>query len=66
MRCSQARELLSSYVDRELAAKQAGAAWEHLAGCSDCSAHLASLQQTRQLVSALGPKKAEEERKNEG
>jgi hypothetical protein len=58
MRCAQARELLSSYVDRELPPKQARAAWEHLAGCADCSARLALLQQTRRLVSALGPKKA--------
>jgi hypothetical protein len=49
---------LSSYLDGAVTGQQMQATREHLAGCQQCSTEFVLLQQTQQMVAALGPKRA--------
>jgi hypothetical protein len=58
MTCAETRVRLSSYLDGAVTGQQMQATREHLASCQKCSAEFGLLQQTQQLVTALGPKKS--------
>lgn len=51
--CSYIEEKLSAYMDGELAAEDAGRVERHLAECGHCSALLADLKRTKELVGGL-------------
>ena len=51
--CSRIEEKLSLYIDGELGARDAGLVEEHLAGCGRCSALLADLRKTKEIVGSL-------------
>jgi anti-sigma factor RsiW len=53
MDCLEAQELLSAYLDRELAPAARDAVADHLKGCSKCAATLASFQQLSELSGHL-------------
>jgi len=48
-------EALSALVDGQLASDDEAAALDHLAGCDECAAELASVTAVRNLVRALPP-----------
>jgi len=53
MKCSEAKPLMSSYLDAEITRSQVSALQEHLQSCSDCSQRYQVLRRTQALVAAL-------------
>lgn len=51
MRCSKAGKYLSSYIDNELGAKEAGLLESHLAQCDRCRGELEQMRQLQGLFS---------------
>ncbi|MGC2110810.1 MAG: zf-HC2 domain-containing protein [Candidatus Korobacteraceae bacterium] len=58
MTCSVAKRHMSSYLDGAVTRRQLTQMNEHLHGCLECSARLASLRRTQSLVGSLGRKVA--------
>jgi hypothetical protein len=58
MRCTQARPLFSSYLDGAVGGAEMQEISEHLGRCQACRVEYGQLEQTRVLVSWLGPKQA--------
>lgn len=58
MRCTDARLMMSLYLDNAVARHQRQTVEQHLRECGDCSKEYASLECTRQLVGSLGRKPA--------
>lgn len=58
MRCTDARLVMSLYLDNAVARSQRLAVEQHLRECRDCGTEYASLQRTQQLVGRLGRKPA--------
>jgi len=61
MKCSQARSLLSPYLDGEITGTQMMALHQHLGCCQPCHEKYASLRQTQQLLVGSGRRKAPED-----
>ena len=55
MDCRAVRPLLSAYMDNEVTPDELRLVQEHVAGCADCAAILASYRQLRTAVRALPP-----------
>lgn len=53
MKCAEARELLSAYLDRTLSTSECAELEEHLRLCPVCAQELAELQQTVALIASL-------------
>jgi hypothetical protein len=58
MKCSVAKELMSSYLDGEATRSQLSQVDEHLQRCDACAAQYASVRRTQALVASLGRKAA--------
>ena len=58
MKCLDAKPLMSSYLDSEIAPSQMSALEEHLQSCVDCSQRYQVLRRTQAMVSHLGRKPA--------
>lgn len=58
MSCNQTKSLLSPYLDGRVTGKQMQSVASHLSSCDQCHAQFRSLQQSHQLLTALGRKKA--------
>ena len=58
MKCSVAKELMSSYLDGEATRSQLAQVDEHLQRCDECAAQYASVRRTQALVASLGRKAA--------
>lgn len=56
MRCSDARRLMSSYLDAAVTRRELTAIQEHMGSCAECSARYLALQHTQRMVGALGRK----------
>jgi hypothetical protein len=56
MKCSVVKGLMSSYLDGAVTRSQLAQVSEHLQACPDCSIRFTSMQQTQNLVGALGRK----------
>lgn len=56
MRCKEAREMLSPYLDGMLTGIQMRSLGEHLSGCAECDGHYAGLRGTQRAVATLGRK----------
>ena len=56
MDCGKAQELMSDYLEQYLAEPEAARMAEHLAGCDDCRAEFADLEETLRVVHGLPPK----------
>src|SRR3954468_18539373 len=56
MRCTEARTMLSPYLDGVLTGVQMRELGEHLSGCSDCTRQYAVLRHTQRAVANLGRK----------
>jgi hypothetical protein len=56
MRCIEATSLLADYLDGAADGQSMRGLAQHLAKCQACSAQLATLKQTQQLVASLGRK----------
>src|SRR5215831_3937971 len=54
MRCTEARPLFSSYLDRVVSGTEMHEIFGHLEQCADCQKEYALLENTRSLVSSLG------------
>ncbi|MGB9123682.1 MAG: zf-HC2 domain-containing protein [Candidatus Angelobacter sp.] len=54
MRCTEARPLFSSYLDRAVSGTQMHEIFAHLEQCAECTKEYALLENTRSLVSSLG------------
>jgi hypothetical protein len=54
MRCTEARPLFSSYLDRAVSGTEMHEISGHLEQCADCQNEYVLLENTRSLVSALG------------
>jgi anti-sigma factor RsiW len=54
MNCGRAQNLLSAYLDRELAGSEMLAIQEHLRSCPACAAEQQSLQSVRALLGSMG------------
>jgi hypothetical protein len=54
MRCTEARPLFSSYLDRAVSGTEMHEIFAHLEQCADCQKEHALLENTRSLVSSLG------------
>jgi anti-sigma factor RsiW len=50
MKCAEARELLSAYLDRTLSASECAELEEHLRLCPGCARELEELRQTVALI----------------
>jgi len=61
MNCSQARSLLSPYLDGMLTGTQMLALGGHLDACNACSQQYAALRRTQQLLASVGRRKAPED-----
>lgn len=61
MKCSQARSLLSPYLDGMLTGKQMLALGAHLDVCEICSREYAALRRTQQLLASVPRRKAPED-----
>lgn len=57
MKCSQAKSLLSPYLDGVLTGKQMLALGGHLESCLPCSSEYKALRQTQQLLVSVGRKR---------
>lgn len=53
MECLEARELMSDYLEQYPAEPETARLTEHLAGCDDCRAELADLEETLRVVHGL-------------
>jgi hypothetical protein len=58
MKCSQAKSLLSPYLDGMVTGTQMLALSEHFEGCVDCRREYDSLRRTQQLLSGIGRRQA--------
>ena len=58
MSCNQTKSLLSPNLDGRVTGKQMQSVASHLSSCDHCHAQFRSLQQSHQLLTALGRKKA--------
>jgi hypothetical protein len=58
MSCSQTKTLLSPYLDGRVTGKQMQSVASHLSSCEDCHAQFRSLQQSQQMLTAVGRRKA--------
>jgi hypothetical protein len=56
MRCTEARSLLSPYLDGVLTGIQMRNLGEHLSGCDDCNRQYVTLRHTQRAVANLGRK----------
>src|SRR6476619_3204818 len=54
MRCTEARPLFSSYLDRAVSGTEMHEISGHLEKCADCQQEYVLLENTRSLVSSLG------------
>ena len=54
MRCTEARPLFSSYLDRAVSGTQMHEIFAHLEQCAECTKEYALLENARSLVSSLG------------
>ena len=54
MRCTEARPLFSSYLDRAVSGTEMHDIFGHLQQCADCQKEYSLLENTRSLVSTLG------------
>ncbi|HEV7676739.1 MAG TPA: zf-HC2 domain-containing protein [Candidatus Angelobacter sp.] len=54
MRCTEARPLFSSYLDRAISGTEMHEISGHLGQCADCQQEYVLLENTRSLVSSLG------------
>jgi hypothetical protein len=54
MRCTEARPLFSSYLDRAVSGTEMHDIFAHLEQCAECQKEYALLENTRLLVSSLG------------
>jgi hypothetical protein len=54
MRCTEARPLFSSYMDRAVSGTQMHEIFAHLEQCAECTKEYALLENARSLVSSLG------------
>ena len=54
MRCTEARPLFSSYLDRAVSGTEMHDIFAHLEQCADCQKEYSLLENTRSLVSSLG------------
>ena len=54
MRCTEARPLFSSYLDRAVSGTEMHEISGHLEQCADCQQEYVSLENTRSLVSSIG------------
>jgi anti-sigma factor RsiW len=65
MTCRQVVELMTDYLDGALSAGDRARFEEHMAGCDGCTAYLAQLRMTREVVGRLAqvsiPKTVEDE-----
>jgi predicted anti-sigma-YlaC factor YlaD len=61
MKCSKAKSLMSEYVDGALETTQSVKIEHHLVECGGCRSELASMRQTRSLLSLVGRKAAPED-----
>jgi anti-sigma factor RsiW len=65
MTCRQVVELMTDYLDGALSAADRARFEEHIAGCDGCTAYLAQLRTTREVVGRLAeesiPKTVEDE-----
>lgn len=61
MKCSQAKSLLSPYLDGMLTGTQMLALGAHLDGCQACSTEYDALRRTQQLLVSVGHRKAPED-----
>jgi len=65
MTCRQVVELMTDYLDGALSAGDRARFEEHIAGCDGCTAYLAQLRMTRDVVGRLAqepiPKAVEDE-----
>jgi len=65
MTCRQVVELMTDYLDGALSAGDRARFEEHIAGCDGCTAYLAQLRATRDVVGRLAqesiPKAVEDE-----
>ncbi len=52
MRCTEARPLFSSYLDRAVSGTEMHEIFAHLEQCADCQKEYALLENTRSLVSS--------------
>ena len=53
MNCRQVVELMTDYLEGNLAAKDQARFEEHIAGCDGCRAYLAQLRTARDLVGKI-------------
>jgi putative zinc finger protein len=58
MTCNEIKSRLSSYLDTALPGADMQAVRAHLSGCGDCHAEHRQLEQARDLVAGLGPRRA--------
>jgi len=56
MKCADAKQLMSPYLDSEVQRGLVSALQDHLQSCVDCSCHHRAIQRTRMIVSAIGRK----------
>lgn len=56
MRCTEARKMLSPYLDGVLTGVQMRNLGEHLSGCDDCNRQYVTLRHTQRAVANLGRK----------
>lgn len=56
LECESVRELASEYLERELAAAEAGAVGQHLRRCPECLRFYAELALTILAMHDLGPR----------
>jgi hypothetical protein len=57
MKCSDATQLMSSYLDAAVTRSELTAIQEHIDSCAACSTRYLSLQRTQRMVGALGRKR---------
>lgn len=58
MRCTDAKAVMSLYLDHAVEREQRTGIERHLRECAECSRYYSSLQRTQQLVGSLGRKPA--------
>ena len=58
MKCAEAGQMFSPYLDGAVSGAKMQALRQHLGGCPDCHRKYAELQRTQELVSQIGRRKA--------
>ena len=58
MNCTEARHLFPSYLDDAVTGVEMHALTDHMGGCTECRSDYRKLENTRQMVAALGRKPA--------